>query len=149
MNRDQVMDWIDNAGAGELKNPSEEVQQYLARDRDCLSYYQVSLKLTMPAEEVDLWNRFRLSRPLKDERIPIGTQSLKWLLGVSGAAIIGIFVLFLVVHPFSIQERKGDNLIGMNNYSALESVLKVTSYFRESSQNEGSALDYYYQVSVF
>ena len=149
MNFDQVMDWIDNAAAEELRNPPKEVIQYLERDRECLNYYMVSLKLSQSAEEVDLWTRFRLSLHAKVKRRGVGVHSWKLLWGLSGAAAVGIFLLLLMFHPFSFQERMGSELIGTNDYGALESVFQVASFFDENSESEQSALDYYYQLSGY
>ncbi len=152
MNREWIMEWIDNADARELKNPPSLVKEYLARDRECWNYYQVSLKLLQPVEEVDLWKRFRHaqieSEGQKSNRTLSGILHTKWLLGVTGAVATIIIFLVFVVNPFSVKQDP-EYYTDEMYYDSLEMTLEIANDFGTGSLSEMNALDYYYEISKF
>ena len=149
MNHDRVMHWIDNASELELHNPPQEVRDELAHDRECMRYYEVSLKLMRPKAEVDLWNKFRRTIAGKEKRESKGLFKTRWIWSFStaGAAIAIAIVLFL--SPFNWRQKSEFNTEELDYFDSVDLLFEISSDFGIASQYEMGALDYYYVITTF
>lgn len=149
MNRDEVMHWIDNASELELHNPPPEVSDELARDRECMSYYQVSLKLMLPEAKVDLWNKFRRTIAGKEKRDSRGFFKTRWIWSLSTAGAALAIVIVLLLSPFNWRQKSDFNTEELDYYDSVDLIFEISSDFGIASQYEMGALDYYYVITTF
>jgi hypothetical protein len=156
MNRDEVMDWIDNANDKELKSPPPEVKAILTLDQECMNYYQVSLNLTQPNQEVDLWNKFQqtlyqrnLFRQAQEKEEQKGLFSTKWLWRLSTAGAAAAIALVLLLFPFSWKQKTEVNTQDIVYSDPIELTLEIVTDFGIDGQYDMGALDYYYAITTF
>ena len=159
MNRNEVMDWIDNASNKELQSPPPEVEAKLTQDHECMSYYQVSLKLKQPKKEVDLWNKFqrtlvrrnlfRRKHALRENKESKGFFTTKWLWRFSTAGAAVAIALVLILFPFSWKQKSEIYTEEIVYSDPLELTLEIVSDFGIDDQYDMGALDYYYAITTF
>ncbi len=149
MNRDEVMHWIDNANELELHNPPPEVREEFARDRECMSYYQVSLKLMHPQAEVDLWYKFCRAIAGKEKRESRGLFKTRWLWGLSTAGVAVVIMIVLFLYPFTWKQKSEYSAEELYYYDSVDLIYEISSDFGIARQYEMGALDYYYAITTF
>ena len=149
MNRDKVMDWIDNASKTELQSPPPEVMAKLTIDQECMNYYQTSLKLKQPKQEVDLWNKFRRDHAVREKKESKGLFTKKWLWRLSTAGAAVAIALVLILFPFSWKQKSEIYTEEIVYSDPLELTLEIVSDFGIDDQYDMGALDYYYAITTF
>jgi hypothetical protein len=143
------MQWIDNASEFELHNPPREVRDELACDRECMRYYEVSLKLMLPEAKVDLWNKFRMTITGTEKRESRGFFKTRWIWSLSTAGAALAIVIVLLLSPFNGRQKSEFNTEELDYYDSVDLIFEISSDFGIASQYEMGALDYYYVITTF
>ena len=134
MNRNEVMDWIDNANDKELNSPPSEVRAILTLDQECMNYYQVSLNLKQPNRKVDLWNKFQRTvyqrgHTAQEKEEPKSLFSTKWLWRLSTAGASAAIALVLILFPFSWKQKTEVDTQDIVYSDPIELTLEIVSDF--------------------